>query len=1390
MFFMGKKNKELQHNILSKVYFANIIVVLAIVAITFCIINLRYQSVKEEILFANYNLTNIISNRAKGIKSELNLLEKYLLRQDLEPKQILDFALDGRKKYDEFYFLTPEGDVVFSTQSEIKDDYLQFFKSKPWQNKAYVKDGFYYSKFDFSDITNPVRFIAKELDNGSILVAKVKFDFIYKYLAALNKNKDIQNLIIGLDGKILFHNDMKMVLQQKSIVDFYDLNSDYISTSSMQFSNIKDKFFDIFLTNVIEESGICVVTRYPVKNIVQSNLLIIVFIAFVIVAGILMIFVNAKFVKKQILRPVEVIRNIVKKIQRGETISQYADVGYISELGEISKNLVQIYNDINKKTISYQDYEQKFGYMFEQGPFIIFLINAKTGEFIDVSQRAIEFYGFSKVEFLQKSIYDLSDMGIDHTNYFEQKLQDGGVVYDIKHKLASGEIKDMRVNIKNININGDIKYGFCIVEDITQELLLIENLKKENEISVNSPVLKVVWSGGIFENVNFVSLNIKGILGYGIDEILNKKINFSELIHPDDFEAIKNEINVKSKIFSSNKSQKFQSLRSYRLIKRNGEVVSFNFLMRFIVDQDTNEGNIIGYFIDTDIVCKSITLKEDLGVLQNNLSFAWKIDCRGDIIECNRDFIDYIGVANGDLEYKISQFTRFIYKDDVEVFVNWYEHFKSGDFKNLSYEIRLVLPTGEPVWFSVTASISDDKSVINGIFESINYKKFAEKYNQITTNLFKHSGEAIALVGADGKIIDVNDMFCSITGYNKYEVIGKTPAIIKSGIHDASFYANMWKDLIKNGSWQGKIYNKRKNAEIYTEILTISTIYDVYGNIEYFLTIFSDISSAKAREIELERLAFYDVLTALPNRTFLEYKMQDDIKMQGKSDKFTGLVFIDIDDFKIINDLYGHKASDSFLIEFSYVIKSRLKDDDILVRFGGDKFAVLIKELNNKDEFYPILDALLKLSGQDILVGDKSIQANFSMGASIYSNGLNIEYMAILEQTNRMLYEAKMLGKNCYKVFGCDNGDFEDNYALADMVTNALENNDFLLLYQPIINVKSGNIVCLDSFVRWQNMPNMDSYDRLSQFILKYSIYDDVVIWNIKKALEDQSVLKIQYGLDIKFGVNISFEMLCKKDFFDKFVVIAATYENINMLELNIQGIKSSKVYEDSVNLLSGYTDFGVCIVLDDFESNQSALKILRNANVSSVKVSEELSLGVVSGADNLILLRSALSLCKTFSKYITAKGIETSETMYFLIKAGYENLQGGFIGGKMTLEQFRKWFSEYGVPDRFSNIKSFSEDEVIWSSLAVMHRIWIRSLLENLSASKFKNFKIDEFIKDYDSLMVLDYKKYTSDTKITIHIEITDTIMEILKGVKQKTDVSNLILELKAKRDRLLDLE
>jgi len=290
---------------------------------------------------------------------------------------------------------------------------------------------------------------------------------------------------------------------------------------------------------------------------------------------------------------------------------------------------------------------------------------------------------------------------------------------------------------------------------------------------------------------------------------------------------------------------------------------------------------------------------------------------------------------------------------------------------------------------------------------------------QMSSAVFKHTVDGVLITDADNRILHVNDAFCQITGYSAEEVVGKDPKLLKSGQHDLHFYQQMWRQITEEGYWQGEIVNRKKNGEVYIEWLSINAIRDTHGHIENHIGIFSDVTYQRKDAQEQAWFATHDPLTGLSNRLLLGDRLEHAINHAGRFDKCIAVIFCDLDNFKPVNDTYGHSAGDEVLKSVAGRMKKILRKEDTICRFGGDEFVILVEELKSFDFLDAIVRKISAISDEPVVIEGENLHIEMSIGVAIYPNDAD-DVDSLLKHADAAMYRAKHGGKNAVAYYQQD----------------------------------------------------------------------------------------------------------------------------------------------------------------------------------------------------------------------------------------------------------------------------------------------------------------------------------------------------------------------------------
>ncbi len=299
-----------------------------------------------------------------------------------------------------------------------------------------------------------------------------------------------------------------------------------------------------------------------------------------------------------------------------------------------------------------------------------------------------------------------------------------------------------------------------------------------------------------------------------------------------------------------------------------------------------------------------------------------------------------------------------------------------------------------------------------GTNADISERKRAQEKLQLAASVSTHAMEGIVITTPDAIIIDVNDAFSRITGYSHEEAVGQNPSILKSGRHDHDFYVAMWSALTEQGHWGGEVWNRRKNGEVFAELLTISAVRDAAGNIQQYVALFSDITASKEHQNRLEHIAHFDALTNLPNRVLLADRLQQAMAQAQCRQQQVAVAFLDLDGFKAINDQHGHVTGDQVLITLAKRMKDALREGDTLARIGGDEFVAVLIDLEDTSASVPLLSRLLAAAALPVQVGDLTPQVSASVGVTFYASLVECawETLHTFSQNHRQLQGIRSFG--------------------------------------------------------------------------------------------------------------------------------------------------------------------------------------------------------------------------------------------------------------------------------------------------------------------------------------------------------------------------------------------
>ncbi len=335
--------------------------------------------------------------------------------------------------------------------------------------------------------------------------------------------------------------------------------------------------------------------------------------------------------------------------------------------------------------------------------------------------------------------------------------------------------------------------------------------------------------------------------------------------------------------------------------------------------------------------------------------------------------------------------------------------------------------------------------------------------------VFENTTEGVLITDATTHIITVNPACEEITGYSRDELIDRTPDFLKSGRHDESFYRSMWANLNETGRWQGELWNRRKNGEVYPERLSINVVRDDEGRITHYVGVFSDITDRKQSQETLDRLTHHDVLTGLPNRLLLQARTDHALARARRSRGLVAIMFLDLDRFKGVNDTLGHPAGDQLLREVAQRLGQCVREEDTVCRLGGDEFTILLEDVSSTEEVSATAQRVLDVVSAGLVLEGQEVFITASIGISLFPDD-SADTTTLFKHADSALNQSKEHGRSRFQFYTEDlTARALLRVALENDLRHALETGQFILHYQPQVDLLTGAIVGVEALVRWQH---------------------------------------------------------------------------------------------------------------------------------------------------------------------------------------------------------------------------------------------------------------------------------------------------------------------------------
>jgi len=582
-----------------------------------------------------------------------------------------------------------------------------------------------------------------------------------------------------------------------------------------------------------------------------------------------------------------------------------------------------------------------------------------------------------------------------------------------------------------------------------------------------------------------------------------------------------------------------------------------------------------------------------------------------------------------------------------------------------------------PAEVTISASTYHGRQVLLAIWRDITERKQAETELRVAATALE-SVEGLIISDAKGVILQVNQAFAEITGYAPEDAVGQRTNLLRSGRHGDAFYAEMWESINSRGLWKGEIWNRRKNGEIYPEWLSISAVKGPTGSVSHYVGTFTDITQHKKSESQIRELAYFDPLTRLPNRRLFFDRLGHALAASIRNNRDGGLMFIDLDNFKVLNDTLGHAAGDELLEQVAGRLTACVRDVDTIARFGGDEFVVMVEDLSETPgeaaaQVEVVGRKILAALNQPFVLASQVWHAPASIGATLFGeHQWSID--ELMKQADIAMYQAKAAGRNTLCFFDPElQKAIRARASLEADLHSGIESGQIILHYQPQVNGR-GQLTGAEALVRWHH-PERGLVSPAEFIPLAEETGLILAIGNCVLETGCSQIVawtKREETAHLTLAVNVSVRQFRQVDFVEQVLsVINRTGVNPRRLKLELTESMLVDDVAGTIAKMMALKSCGISFSLDDFGTGYSSLAYLKRLPLDQLKIDQSFVRDVLNDSNDAVIAKAIVSLAQSLGLEVIAEGVETAEQREFLAESGCHAYQGYFFSRPLSLQAF-----------------------------------------------------------------------------------------------------------------------
>lgn len=703
---------------------------------------------------------------------------------------------------------------------------------------------------------------------------------------------------------------------------------------------------------------------------------------------------------------------------------------------------------------------------------------------------------------------------------------------------------------------------------------------------------------------------------------------------------------------------------------------------------DTSTGESIGVLgIYDDITLQYQTTERLNFALYGASDGLWDWNMESNHVYYSPRWFEMLGYRYGDFPETLDTWSILIHPEDKERALSQIKDYLEGLIDKFEIEFRMKHKDSHWVDVLSRAKFAVDNQghlllphrLVGTHVDISELNEAAKKLKESEESfrsLFDSLEEAVYVQDEKGTFLAVNDGASRMYLRPSEWFIGKNPFDISApGKNDLDTLVLLHAKAFSGEPQTFEFWGTRANGSIFPKEVHLTK--GVWFGQNVVIAVSLDISERKYQQKQLEHIAHFDALTNLPNRLLLSDRLQHALAQSNRYGSIVAIIYLDLDGFKEVNDMYGHEAGDQLLVAISERLKQALRENETLSRFGGDEFVAICQDLRDTLEIKPILNRLLMSASAPIKIDSYDLQVSASIGVTFYPQKENIDADQLIRQADQAMYTAKQSGKNRYHIFDIDHEHtLREKHEKLEKIQQALNNNEFVLYYQPKINMQTSELIGAEALIRWQNsekgiIPPLEFLPVIENHPLAIEVGE----WVINEAISQIKRWQAK-GLNLSVSVNVGAKQLLQGNFVERIRSILARYENFDFSLLEIEILETSAL--EDVKLASSIIEecktMNIHFALDDFGTGYSSLTYLKRLPVSTLKIDQSFVRDMLDDSDDLAILEGIVGLSKAFNRKVIAEGVETYEHGRQLLAIGCELVQGYGIARPMPPEQMFGW--------------------------------------------------------------------------------------------------------------------